>query len=154
MILINVAELVDSEEILALQKLAYESEARLYHDWSLPALTQDIGSLVGEFSDSVFLKAVTEKRIIGSVRAKRISTTCEIGRLIVHPEFQRLGIGSQLLEAIEKIHTNVERYELFTGSLSEGNIRLYQRNGYVITETKPLSKTVSITYLEKNANKL
>ena len=30
--------------ILELQKLAYQSEARLYEDWTLPPLTQTLGS--------------------------------------------------------------------------------------------------------------
>ena len=106
------------------------------------------------FSNSVFLKALNKNKIVGSIRAKTVSNICEIGRLIVHPEYQRLGIGTQLLEAIEKTSAKAHRYELFTGSLSEGNIRLYQRNGYVITETKPLSKTISITYMEKYVDKL
>ena len=154
MISIQLAEQKDLKEILNLQKLAYESEARLYNDWSLPALTQDIESILVEFSNSVFLKALNKNKIVGSIRAKTVSNICEIGRLIVHPEHQRLGIGTQLLEAIEKTSAKAHRYELFTGSLSEGNIRLYQRNGYVITETKPLSKTISITYMEKYVVKL
>lgn len=40
MLTITAAEADDAEAILTLQKLAYQSEARLYNDWSLPALTQ------------------------------------------------------------------------------------------------------------------
>ena len=76
----------DAEAILALQKLAYQSEARLYDDWSIPPLTQDIASLREEFRASLVLKATVADQLVGSVRAKIDEGTAAIGRLIVHPE--------------------------------------------------------------------
>jgi ribosomal protein S18 acetylase RimI-like enzyme len=143
------AVLDDAEVILELQKLAYQSEAKLYNDWSIPPLTQTIESLREEFSSSVVLKATIGGRIVGSVRARVNDGTCAIGRLIVHPDFQGRGIGSKLLQAVERECDDVVRFELFTGSRSEANIRFYQRHGYIITRTESLSQTVSITFLEK-----
>ncbi len=142
----------DAPAILALQRLAYQSEAALYNDWSIPPLTQTIESLAEEFSVSIVLKAVVDGQLVGSVRARVNNDTCEIGRLIVHPAFQRRGIGSSLLKTIEGQCPVVARFELFTGSKSESNIRLYKRAGYQVTRTQPLSPAVSITYLEKHAN--
>jgi ribosomal protein S18 acetylase RimI-like enzyme len=151
MIAISRAEPTDARAILDLQKLAYQSEAKLYNDWSLPALTQSLESLLDEFDSSIVLKAIAADQIVGSVRAKASMGTCAIGRLIVHPGFQGKGIGSKMLADIELRFSEVTRYELFTGSKSEANIRLYQRHGYTITRTQPLSATVSITFLEKLA---
>jgi ribosomal protein S18 acetylase RimI-like enzyme len=92
----------------------------------------------------------TVAQIVGSVRAKASMGTCAIGRLIVHPESQGKGIGSKMrgmLADIESRFPDVSKYELFTGSKSEANIRLYQPHGYIITRTQPLSATVSITFL-------
>jgi len=151
MVTIGRASLRDAEAILALQKLAYESEARLYDDWSLPPLTQDLASLREEFGASLVLKATFADRLVGSVRAKvdDVSSTAAIGRLIVQPEFQGQGIGSELLEAVEAACPGASKFELFTGSKSEANIRLYQRHGYTVTRTEPLSPTLSLTFLEK-----
>lgn len=142
----------DAATILALQRLAYQTEAALYNDWSIPPLTQTLESLIEEFFTSVVLKAVVEGQLVGSVRARINHDTCEIGRLVVHPAFQRRGIGSRLLKTIENQCSVVARFELFTGSKSESNIRLYQRAGYQVTRTQSLSPAVSITYLEKPAN--
>ena len=152
MVEIGHATLDDAENILALQKLAYQSEAILYNDWSIPPLMQTIESLREEFSSLVILKAVAGGRIVGSVRTKVTGETGAIGRLIVHPEFQGRGIGSRLLQTIEHSCDKVTRFELFTGSNSENNIRLYQRAGYRITKTQSLSPLVSITFLEKTVN--
>jgi ribosomal protein S18 acetylase RimI-like enzyme len=151
MITITTASIDDAPAILALQKLAYQSEAKLNNDWSLPPLTQTLESLIEEFGHSVILKATLDDRLVGSVRARQGSDTCLIGRLIVHPDVQGQGIGSQLLRDIEARFDRVVRFELFTGSKSEANIRLYQRHGYKVSRTQSLSPTLSITYLEKNA---
>ncbi|MGD0166038.1 MAG: GNAT family N-acetyltransferase [Gaiellaceae bacterium] len=146
---ISRASLRDAEAILALQKLAYQSEARSYDDWSLPPLTQDIASLREEFGTSVVLKATVAGRIVGSVRARVEDGTAFIGRLIVYPEFQHRGIGSVLLEAIEAACAGAARFELFTGSRSEATLRLYQRHGYTVTRTAPVTPALSLTFLEK-----
>lgn len=149
MVEIATAELTDAEEIIDLQRLAYQSEAKLYNDWSLPALTQTIDSLHQEFENSVILKAIVNNKIIGSVRARVDEGICKIGRLIVKPEFQRQGIGAKLLKHIEDMHADVKYFELFTGSKSISNIRLYEKHGYVPAHTKALSETVTIIFLVK-----
>ena len=143
------AELTDAPEILALQKVAYASEARLYDDWSIPPLTQTLTSLEAEFRTHTILKAVVAQRLVGSVRAVCRQGVCAIGRLAVHPEFQGRGIGSALLRAAEAASGGATRFELFTGSRSEANIRLYQRHGYSIVRTEVLSPSVSLVFLEK-----
>jgi len=69
--------------------------------------------------------------------------------LIVHPENQKKGIGTKLMETIEKIFPSTERFELFTGSRSEGNIRLYEKLGYRIFRKERLSAKVILVYMEK-----
>ena len=146
---ISDAAAADLPAILELQKLAYRSEAILYSDWSLPALTQTIESITEEFHTSRFIKAVMDGTIVGSVRADSTEGKCEVGRLIVHPEHQRKGIGSKLLLRIEALFPDSHHYELFTGSKSVGNIKLYQKHGYTLGRLKALSDAVSIVYLDK-----
>ncbi|MFZ1872524.1 MAG: GNAT family N-acetyltransferase [Chania sp.] len=145
------AVVADADSILALQKIAYQSEAIIYQDWTIPPLTQSLASLMTEFADHLILKAVADGEIVGSVRAKVDNNRCFIGKLIVQPDYQGQGIGSALLAAIEAHFPLVSHYELFTGSLSSANIRLYQRNGYCISHSRPLSDTVSAVFLEKAA---
>ena len=64
------ATLEDAEAILALQKLAYQCEAQLYNDCSLPPLTETLAALRQEFGRSVFLKAVGDGAICPMRAAK------------------------------------------------------------------------------------
>ena len=147
--MISKATINDAEAILELQRLAYQSEAIICNDWSLPPLTQTLKSLQEDFITLSFLKAVVNERIVGSIRAKVHAGVCEIGRLIVHPNFQRQGIGSELLRAIEASFPEVTAFELFTSTKSSANIRLYQNHGYAASRTRTLSPTVSLIFLQK-----
>jgi GNAT superfamily N-acetyltransferase len=143
------ASLEDAAQILALQKVAYQSEAALYNDWTIPPLTQTLPQLEVEFDTRVFLKAVHADQIVGSVRVSSDCETCLIGRLIVAPDYQRKGIGTLLMERVETLFSNVKRLELFTGSRSIGNIRLYQRLGYRVFHEEDLSPAIRLVFMEK-----
>lgn len=146
---ISAANIQDCDEIIQLQKLAYQTEAELYQDWNLPPLIQTTESLEREFPTISILKAVHAGKIVGSVRAQLIDNICHIGRLIVHPDFQKQGIGSALLQKIEHIFIHAKGYELFTGSKSEKNIKLYVNHKYQISHKKDLSEQVRLVYLYK-----
>jgi len=144
------ATLDDAAAILDLQKRAYESEARLYNDWTLPPLTQTLLALQEEFAASVVLKAMAGDRLVGSVRARETDGLCQLGRLIVEPELQGRGIGTMLMRHIESLFPGARVFELFTGSRSEGNLRLYERLGYQRAREKVLSPSVTLVFLEKH----
>jgi GNAT superfamily N-acetyltransferase len=139
----------DADAILQLQKLAYQSEARLYDDWTLPPLTQTLTSLLDEFAASVVLKAMAGDRLVGSVRAREIHGLCQIGRLIVAPELQGRGVGTLLMRHLEFEFPGARGFELFTGSRSEGNLRLYERLGFRRCREQVLSPAVTLVFLEK-----
>jgi ribosomal protein S18 acetylase RimI-like enzyme len=145
------ATVSDSSYILALQKRAYESEARTYNDWTIPPLTQSLDALAEEIKNTIVLKAIDGERIVGSVRATLTNGVCSVGRLIVEPEYQRQGIGTKLLQAIEAAHPKAIQFQLFTGSKSEDNIRLYQHHGYEVTEAREISTHVTLVFMVKQA---
>ncbi len=141
----------DAAAILQLQYAAYQSEAALYDDPSLPPLTQTLAQLLAEFDTHIILRATIAGRLVGSVRAQRVAGMGHIGRLIVEPDHQGQGIGRQLMGAIEAALAPVERYELFTGDRSTRNLALYQRLGYRPVRSLSLSPRVTLVYLEKDA---
>ena len=139
----------DAEEILALQHLAYEVEARLYDDWSLPPMTQTVDELRQEFEDMVILKACADGVIVGSVRGRQTEDGCYIGRIMVHPDHRRQGLATRLMLEIEEYFPAVARFHLFTGSKSSGNLMLYLSLGYEVVGEEAYSPEIGIILLEK-----
>jgi ribosomal protein S18 acetylase RimI-like enzyme len=144
------AQLTDALEILNLQRLAYQSEAALNDDYTIPPLTQTLPELEADFQRQFYLKAARDGTIVGAARGYEQNGTCYIGRLMVQPEFQNRGLGTQLLRAIEAHFSHVDRYELFTSKRSTRNLYLYQKLGYHIFRTQQLTAKVAIVYLEKS----
>jgi len=148
--IIQKANISDASEILKLQKLAYKSEAEIYNDFTIPPLTQTLEEVQNKFKDHIFLKAVEDGRIIGSVRANVLdSETVYIGRLIVHPDYQKQGIGTKLMDKIEACFDDFRRFELMTGHKSKKNISIYQKWGYKIFKKEKFSDNLYLIYMEK-----
>ena len=144
------AEFDDLKAILALQYIAYQSEAKLVNNPSIPPLRETLDDIEAQYREgTVFLKAAdSEGVIIGSVRGREENGTLYIGKLIVHPEQQGKGIGSLLLREMET-HCPLPRYELFTSDKSVRNISLYERLGYMRFEERQIAPDLRFIYLEK-----
>lgn len=146
--MIRRAELKDLEDILELQYLAYQSEAEILNDYSIPPLKQTLDEVKMEFMNGVILVETKDETIIGSVRGYVKEGTLYIGKLMVNPEFRRQGLGKKLLLAMEA-ECEHERCELFTSSQSVGNIKLYENTGYKKFKEKQISNVLKFVYLEK-----
>jgi ribosomal protein S18 acetylase RimI-like enzyme len=144
------AQVQDAEAILDLQKLAYLSEAEIYDNKSIPPLTQTLEEIRAEFDNQIFLKALIDEKIVGSVRAYQTEGTCRIGRLVVHPKFQNRSIGSRLMNKIEGLFEKAKRFELFTGDNSARNLYLYQKLGYREYQRQKFQENLVLVYLEKD----
>lgn len=141
----------DAGEVLTLQRAAFVQEALIYGDPDMPPLTQSLDEITAELQDNHGRVAVDGDRIVGAARAKVDGELLLIGRIAIAPDQQGRGVGSQLLAAVEAAgrDAGATTAELFTGSLSEANIRLYEREGYVETERVPGDGGVDQIFLRK-----
>jgi ribosomal protein S18 acetylase RimI-like enzyme len=123
----------DAGEILTIQRAAFVSEALIYGDPDMPPLVQTLEELQAEIEDGDGWVARVGPRLVGALRCRETDELLLIGRIAIAPDMQGSGIGRALLESAEQ-HSGAPEAELFTGSLSEANLRLYERCGYRITE--------------------
>ena len=124
---IEQATTLDAKEILALQKLAYISEAEIYNDFTIQPLHQILNEMILEIESQYVLKCVVNDRIVGSVRAYMAEETCFICKLIVHPKFQNQGIGTKLLKEIEN-HFNHTKLSSYSPAIKARRIFIYIRS--------------------------
>jgi ribosomal protein S18 acetylase RimI-like enzyme len=143
------ASIEDATDILNLQKLSYQSEARIYDDFNIPPLMQSLEELQDEFAEKTFLKISSADSIVGSVRALMKTGTCHIERLVVHPAHQGRGLGKALITAVESKFMQADRFELFTGHKSQANMRFYEHLGFKSFKSQSITPGLTLVFLEK-----
>ena len=144
------ASRVDAPTLLQLQRLAYQSEARIYNDWSLPPLVETSNQLQKDFDVSTWLKAELDGVTVGAVRGRWVGQgRCGVGRLIVRPDLQSKGIGRALMHRIEADFAAAEWFELFTGSRSLRNLRFYEMLGYRHFRSERVSDALTLAWMQK-----
>jgi GNAT superfamily N-acetyltransferase len=126
-------EVADAGEVLTLQRAAFVQEALIYDTVRMPPLTQTLDELEAELVDNLGCVALAGHRTVGA------------------PDVQGAGIGSRLLEAVEERGRaeGCRTAELFTGSLSEANLRLYTRLGYRETQRVDGDDGIQQVFLRK-----
>jgi len=147
---IAVAAEADAGEVLTVQRAAYVSEAQLYDNPHLSALTESLADVRKALSEEIVLVARLGTRIVGAVRGRVDGAVCHVGRLVVAPDMQGMGLGRRLLLAIEeRVPSSVRRFALFTGGRSESNLGLYRKLGYEPVREERVAPTLTLVHLEK-----
>jgi ribosomal protein S18 acetylase RimI-like enzyme len=149
---ITTAEEQDAGEIMTVQRAAYVSEAQLYDNTRLSALSEPMEEIRKSITADEVLVAKMGSRIVGAVRGVCQDDECHVGRLVVAPDMQGRGIGAALLRAVEQHGSKgVRRFVLHTGDRSQANINLYRKVGYTETHREFVAETLSLVHMAKPA---
>lgn len=137
------ATLADAAEVLVLQRCCWAGEAISNNDLTIPALSEPLAVVRSWMSQAWVLR--DGSRLVGAVRAHREDDTWQIGRLMVAPDRHGEGLGRLLLAHAEsQAPIETTAFELFTGTGSERNIRMYQRAGY-----REIRRNEALVFLRK-----
>jgi len=132
---IRLAEPADAGELFTLQRACWVQEQQANPGVAIPALEEGYDDLRGWLAVDTVLVVRSAGRLVGAVRAKLHARAegdvWDIGRLLVAPDLQGRGLGRLLLERVEALAPeSATRFELFTGSGSTRNQKMYQKAGY------------------------
>lgn len=119
-------------ELLTVRRAAFVTEAQLYNDPKLPALTQTLEELTADLAneDVITIGGWLGTRLVGSIRVGLEDGRATLSRLAVVPDLQGRGIGTQLLLAVlGYLPEDTHEVWVFTGQDSKQNLALYARQG-------------------------
>ena len=121
----------DAGELLTLQRACWLQEQQANPGVSIPALNEDLADVQAWMREWTTLVLRVGGRLVAAARGRREGEVWDVGRIMAAPDLQGRGLGRMLLTAIEEAApADVTGYVLFTGALSERNIRMYKKAGY------------------------
>jgi GNAT superfamily N-acetyltransferase len=139
----------DAKAIHAIQMRAFAEEGRLSETLQIPPLMEETSAIELHIRNQTVLTARDGERIIGSARGIVEGPICTIRGVSVEPSCQGRGIGAALLEAIERAHPGVERFDLTTNTLVPGNVTFYERRGYQVIELTRYTDKIVLAQMRK-----
>ena len=128
----------DAAELFTLQRACWVQEQQANPETRIPPLHENLADVEAWLLEWTTLVLRSGGRLVGAVRGLLDGDSWDIGRLMVAPDLQGRGIGRLLLEAIEvAAPDDATSFVLFTGALSERNIRIYKKSGYRLLGPDP-----------------
>ena len=78
-------------------------------------------------------------RLVGTARYEPREGYLYIGRVAVHPDYRRRGVGVALMQQMEQVASRLgyTRLHLVTRGSMPGNLAFYERLGYLVVKTEP-----------------
>ena len=144
---LDLADDAVAQDVLDLQRAAYEVEAALIGSDRIPALTETLHALRTAGED--WLGLSDEVGLIGAVSWRELDDgTIDIHRLVVAPRAFRRGVATALLDGIDATFPD-RAMVVSTGSANEPALSLYRRRGFVVVRERDVIPGLSITELER-----
>jgi ribosomal protein S18 acetylase RimI-like enzyme len=136
-----------AQEILTVQRAAYQLESELIDYPALPPLYEEIADL--QHSGEHFLVCYQNEMIIGALSYLETADLLDICRLVVSPSQLRRGIAGRLLAALEAKRVAQPLIIVSTAARNTPAVRLYEKYGYQIVRRRQLPDGLKLVQLEK-----
>lgn len=143
---LNLTDVAIAQRVLEIQQRAYRVEADLIGFDGIPPLHETLDAL--QQSTESFIGYFVEDVLAGVLSYSIADSTLDIGRLVVHPDYLRRGIGKALVEKVGKV-ANVERLIVSTGALNTPARQLYERLDYQLIEEVLVLDSLIMAHYEK-----
>jgi ribosomal protein S18 acetylase RimI-like enzyme len=150
MLTIHRASESDVEIMHSIQMRAFEEEGRRCGTREIPPLQERPEAILDHVRFHIALVAREGATVVGCVRGLLDGKVCTIRALVVEPSRQGQGIGSTLLRSLEAELGAIERIDLTTNTVMEGNVAFYARHGYRVYERSEPIPGIQLAHLTKS----
>jgi ribosomal protein S18 acetylase RimI-like enzyme len=135
-----------AKRALEIQRLAYRIEADLIGFEGIPPLHESLEEL--RTSKESFLGYFVEGVLAAFVSYEISDSVLDIGRLVVHPDYFRQGIGQKLIRSLDET-AGIKTLIVSTGALNQPARKLYEGLGFTLIDEILLDAGVKIARYKK-----
>ena len=149
-----IKELVNQDEasateILRVQKLSYQVEAKIIEFEGIPGLKETIDDITK--SEETFIGMTSDDQLVGFLSFTMDETMIDICKLVVHPSNFKQGIASKLISHLISNYSDSRTIIVHTGTKNSPAINLYKKYHFIESEQFLIEDTLSITRLIRNS---
>jgi len=138
----------DMAEINMIQKLAFKISYDKYK--FCPAFETTDEQLITYLEKASVYKIITGEKIVGSIFIYEIGDHhYELDTISIHPEYQNAGIGSEVIDLIEKIYSDALLWSLSTPETDYRNRYFYEKIGYMQFDTEVINEQLTFIRYKK-----
>ncbi|MCW2846499.1 MAG: trmD [Marmoricola sp.] len=135
---VRLAVPADAGELFTLMRACWVQEQQANPDTFIPPLHESLADVQAWLPEWTTLVLRVSGRLVGAARGRQEGDQWDVGRVMAAPDLQGRGLGRFMLRTIEEAApADVTGFVLFTGALSERNIRMYQKAGYRLRGPEP-----------------
>ncbi len=136
-----------AQQVLAVQRPSYQIESRLIEYPNLPPLFETVAEL--QNSEETFVGYWLDGQLAGVLSYEERDQGAHIGRLVVHPDYFRRGIGRALLRWLETAVAPPAHITVSTAAKNLPAVQLYRSQDYTIIQHTTLPDGLELVLLCK-----
>lgn len=133
--------------ILDVQLPAYRKEAEIINFDGIPQLSDTVTSI--QTSEETFIGCYREGEVAGVLSFEYVDGTIRICRLVVHPNYFRMGVAKEIIEHL--LAAGDRDFVVSTGADNVPAVKFYEKFGFQEVERSEPIKGVFLTHLKKEA---
>ena len=147
------ANIADAEELLKMQKTAFEELLNKYEDYETSPANEPLEKVIKRLNEpfTYFYFIESDGKKIGAVRVvdKKSSEPKHISPIFILPEYRNCGYAQTAIRQAETIHGSYG-WEIDTILQEPANCRLYEKMGYCKTgKIRVISPKLTLVYYKK-----
>ncbi|MBM7655932.1 GNAT family N-acetyltransferase [Neobacillus cucumis] len=142
---------MEAYELLKLQKEAFHSDLIKYKDYFQSPAAESLNYFILKMQTSLHYSIFVDGRLAGGICVvKQTKDHYYLYRIFLGSEFQNKGLGSKILQELEKQFPHVKKWSLDTPKDNRRNRHFYEKLGYIKTGEQQITKYLTLIFYEKN----
>lgn len=143
----NVKLEVTAREVLHIQLPAYQIEAELINFHEIPPLKDTVEAIMA--SREQFFGYYIENQLTGFISFEETETEIDICRMVVHPNFFRIGIAKKLVQYVLHTIKGPKKLTVMTGEKNYPAKSLYLSLGFIEVKTVEVADGIYLSGFER-----
>ena len=140
----------EANELLKIQKEAFHSDLIKYKDYHTSPATESLDYFFFRMQNSLHYSIFVDGRLAGGIcLVKQTKNHYYLYRIFLGSEFHNKGLGSKILQQLERQFPKVKKWSLDTPMDNRRNRHFYEKFGYKKTGEQQINEYLTLINYEK-----